>query len=369
MTASSIDRVARQDLSNLLKRHPLPELRGMRILITGGTGFLGRWLLTAIAQLNEVGNALEVVLTTRDPDRARRTIPWLDNATWASLVACDLSRDTLPHGRFDAVIHGAADTSASAASHPVTLLESIVEGSRKVLRRAANDQCRHVLMISSGAVYLPQEPGRRSLCEDAPCGGNPQYGANAYGLGKCAMEALAIAHADTFGLPVAIARCFAFVGGGLPLNAHFAIGNFIRDALAGGPIVVAGSGTAIRSYLYAADLAVWLLSILVRAPARAVYNVGSDQPIHIGALATSVRDLLAPEAQVVIEDRTRSEARPCYLPSIHVARRELGLDVWTPLETAIRRTAEAAAAQRAPWASLSQDRGTSCPGQTPSPDA
>ena len=153
------------------------------------------------------------------------------------------------------------------------------------------------------------------------------------------------------GLDVVIARLFAFVGPGMPLDTHFAIGNFIRDAVAGREIAVTSDGTPVRSYLYASDLAAWLLRLLTAGGAGRVYNVGSDAAISLAELAALVaRTVPGAQGYAVkgVPDANAFHAR--YVPAIARAREEVGADVWTPLDEAIARTAEWAKRQASPGA-------------------
>jgi dTDP-glucose 4,6-dehydratase len=203
-----------------------------------------------------------------------------------------------------------------------------------------------LLLTSSGAVYGRQPPDLAHIPEDHPGGPDPTDPRSAYGEGKRLAELLCTLF--TPGGPACkIARCFAFVGPLLPLDRNFAAGNFIRDALAGGPIRVAGDGTPYRSYLFAADLAAWLWTILVRgAPARP-YNVGSDAALDIAAVAAAVAGQFRPPPAVAVATPP-APGLPAerYVPSVERARRELGLDVWVPLGEALRRTVRFAAAVR-----------------------
>lgn len=134
-------------------------------------------------------------------------------------------------------------------------------------------------MTSSGAIYGPQPQDLPRVPESYDPAPSSMPTENTYAMGKRQAEALLL-DAGRLGGPAAkLARLFAFAGPGLPLDTYFAIGNFIRDAIAGGPIVVRGDGTAVRSYMYAGDLISALLAVLVRGETAAPYNVGSKSSI------------------------------------------------------------------------------------------
>jgi UDP-glucuronate decarboxylase len=140
-------------------------------------------------------------------------------------------------------------------------------------------------------------------------------------------------------LEAVVARCFAFVDPDLPLDVHFAIGNFIRDALTADAITVSGDGTALRTYLDQSDLAHWLLTLLEHGRPYQVYNVGSNEVISIAALAHLVRDILAPEKPVhILGQPNPGAARNRYVPDICKAHQQLGLTVTVSLAEAILRT-------------------------------
>jgi dTDP-glucose 4,6-dehydratase len=171
---------------------------------------------------------------------------------------------------------------------------------------------------------------------------NPMDPASAYGLGKRAAEHLCALYSQAYRLETVIARCFAFVGPDLPLDAHFAVGNFIRDALWADAIRVSGDGSPIRSYMDQTDLARWLMELLQRGVSGQAYNVGSPDAISIADLAYLVRDTIAPEKQVhILGKHVENDLRSRYIPDVSKARRELGLSNSVPLCKAIACAASA----------------------------
>ena len=312
------------------------KLDHRRIFLTGGTGFFGKWLLHSFLGLRHT-YGLDVALTvlSRDPKRFFAACPEFFGQAGLDFITGDVRSFTLPAGKtFDYVIHGATAASAKLdQENPDEMMSVITDGARHVLDFVLSCSATRLLFISSGAVYGVQPPLLSHVPETYD--GVPT---TAYGKGKKLSEQLCLdASAGRF--ECVIARPFAFVGPYLPLDAHFAIGNFIRDCLEDRPIVIQGDGTPLRSYLYAADLAEWLWTILLRGEHARPYNVGSSDAISICDLAHLVREYAGTRNEIVVQGKKVEGALPArYVPSIKRAQTELALGQRVSLSEAIRRT-------------------------------
>ena len=302
------------------------ELRGQGVFITGGTGFIGRSLLEAIT-----AHGARVTVLSRNPVHHPAI----------QMHPGDVRTFLFPPGEYPFVIHAAADVSdLHRPEAALDLFATIVDGTRRVLDFASRHGAKKLLFVSSGAVYGRQPADLTHIPDDFPGAPDPFDPGSAYGEAKRAAELLCALYAERHGMEIKIARCFAFAGPGLPLDGAFALGNFIRDALAGVPIRVQGDGTARRSYLDVADLALWLWTILLQGKPGRTYNVGSEQGISLAELAHTVARTLNPKSTVTIAQAPVPGRQPSrYVPSTARARGELGLRENISLPDAILRTA------------------------------
>jgi dTDP-glucose 4,6-dehydratase len=318
------------------------EMRGEQIFITGGTGFIGSWLVESFSYVNRVeGLGARAKILTRNPEAFLEKCPHLASDSSVTLLTGDVRDFAFPQGHFKYVIHAA--TESVARRIPVSridMLNTMIRGTERVLDFASTHGTSKLLLTSSGAVYGRQPSELMQLPEDFRGAPDVLDPASVYGEGKRVAEHLCALYAAESKLECKIARCFAFVGPHLALDAHFAIGNFIRDVLQNKPICIHGDGTPIRSYLYAADLALWLWTILFRGTSTRVYNVGSDQSVSIIELAQEVVAALRPESQIeVLQKAVPGAPIHRYLPDTRRSLEELGLKQRIDLQEAILRTA------------------------------
>jgi dTDP-glucose 4,6-dehydratase len=317
------------------------ELHGQRMFITGGTGFVGSWLLESFIWARDVlGTDSEALVLTRQPDAFRSKVPHIATHPGVRLIEGDIRTFTFPKDACAYVIHAASEVAINAAPcDDFAVLDDIILGTRRVLEYARSGGARKLLFVSSGAVYGRQPLSISHLSEEYTGGPTLSDPYSAYGEAKRVGELMCVLEGRRSCFETKIARGFAFVGPYLPIDARFAIGNFLRDALNGVAIRVTGDGTPRRSYLYAADLAIWLWTILFKgAPARP-YNVGAVVDRSIAEVARIVASSVAPEVPVIVEHKPHGASIPeRYVPDTHRSQEELGLREWINLQESVIRT-------------------------------
>jgi nucleoside-diphosphate-sugar epimerase len=314
-------------------------LRDATLVVTGGTGFLGRWIVETFCALNaacELGSRMFV--PTRNAGRFREDAPHLANDPAIELAATP--------SRCDFVVHGATPSASELANDPRLLVDTIA-ATRDALDLAVRCRARRFLYMSSGAMYGPQ-PSDLALLPETFRGAPDALDPNAaYAETKRAGELLCAAYAKQHGLEIVILRGFSFIGPHLPLTDKFAAGNFLASALAGRGIEIRGDGTPVRSYLSSADFAAWFWAILLRGTSGRAYNVGSETPVTIGELAREVAQLADVPLPVTIHGTPQTVTPPArYVPSTARARHELGVEETTDWRAALRSTFEWARASR-----------------------
>ncbi|HEY3855323.1 MAG TPA: NAD-dependent epimerase/dehydratase family protein [Verrucomicrobiae bacterium] len=332
------------DLDHILDhtRGHWDEARGARFFVTGGTGFFGCWLLESFAWANErLSLGAEMLVLTRNLSAFQKKAPHLANRADIRFQVGDARDFEFPSGEYPFVIHAATEASAKLNNeNPALMLDTIVAGTRRAVEFVGQCGTKKFLLTSSGAVYGNQPPDLIRVSEDYAGGPSVSDPRSAYAEGKRMSELLCALASRQQRFEPKIARCYAFVGPYLPLDAHFAIGNFIGDTIAGSPITISGDGTPYRSYLYAADLAIWLWTILFRGTANRPYNVGSADPVNIAETAAAVSRALPGNVPVnILQKPVAGQPAQRYVPDTTRAQSELGLKQFIQLDDAIQRTA------------------------------
>lgn len=315
-------------------------LRDQRLLLTGGTGFIGKWLLGTFLYVNRtLGLDAKLVLLSRDVVAFQAMHPALRDADEIEWLQGDVRDFALTDAqRCNFAVHAATDVIAQQS--PSHIFDTCVRGTSNVLAQMRHPGAKRLLLLSSGAVYGRTPSTLALIPEDWNGAPDCLSTDSAYGEGKRASELLCAMAAAEQGLAIPVARCFAFIGPHLALDKHFAIGNFIIAALRGEPLQIKGDGTPMRSYLYAADMAMWLWVLLFKGQSARAYNVGGEESLSIGALAHRVVAALGSDTNVQIAQTPKPGALvQSYVPDLQRAAAELGLYTHIGLDQAIQRTA------------------------------
>jgi nucleoside-diphosphate-sugar epimerase len=329
---------------DLLPRHRdcFMDLDGARILLTGGTGFVGKWMLQTakIAQANSKVK-IDLVVPTRHLIALHVQSAVAIGCPNVSWIEGNFLEEEIDFGKVDMIVHAATPASAKLNSENSSeMLRVNIVAMESVLRLAGNNT--PLLFTSSGAVYGTQPESMTHIPERITDPISPSVELSAYAQGKRTAEQMCMEAGGDGRCNPTIARLFAFGGEYLPRDTHFAIGNFVQNALDRKPIVIKGDGRARRSYLYGADMATWLWSALA--------DGGNGEPLHIGSeLSISILELAQNVARVsgevlnyvpeIIVSEPVNESLPVhqYVPSTAQTRKILNVEEWTGLDEIIVR--------------------------------
>ena len=339
-----LDQLLAEDLSSICDdlATEFASMSGSRLLITGGGGFLGYYLVQSALHWNRASRARLPIQVTVFENNARGTSAWLRQLSADAnlrIVNRDVS-ESLPHDdvEFDYVIHAAGIASPIFyRAHPLRCIDANVQGLRNLLERAvvSSDRgrpLRGMLFFSSSEIY--GDPSAEAIPTPETYRGYVSCtGPRAcYDESKRFGETLCVTFARHHGVPVKMARPFNNYGPGLKITDGRVIPDFAREILAERDIIMLSDGSPTRTFCYATDAIVGYYKALVHGRAGEPYNIGIEQPeISVRALADLVVEsanvLFGYKGVVRMDDSSEADylvdnpSRRC--PDISKARREL----------------------------------------------
>ena len=311
------------------------EWRDRPVLVTGAAGLLGGWLAEALADRGAV-----VVCLERDHVPSSRFVA---EGIGARVVVCPgdvrdqaLVERVLGEYEIRTVFHLAAQTIVTIANrNPVSTFASNIEGTWAVLEACRRSPLvSEIVVASSDKAYGDQEV--LPYAEDTPL-----QGRNPYDVSKSCADLIAQSYASTWSVPVGIARCGNFFGGG-DLNFNRLVPGVVRDIVRGRRPVIRSDGQFVRDYLYVEDGSAAYLTLaeaLAARPDRAgwAYNFSLEQPMSVLEMVDRIAKAMESDLEPVVLDEASHEIRAQYLDATR-AREELGWKPAVGLDEGLRRT-------------------------------
>jgi len=315
----------------------------MRVLITGGAGFIGSHLSEALLERGDevfildnlsTGSIHNVVHLKTNP-RFHYTIDTVANEP----VVAELI------DRCDIVVHLAAAVGVKLiVEQPVHTIETNVHGTEVVLKHA-NKKKRLVLVASTSEVYGKSTEVPFHEDADLVLGATTKH-RWAYACSKMIDEFLALAYWKERKLPVIVVRLFNTVGPRQTGQYGMVIPNFVRQALAGQPITVFGDGTQSRSFTYVGDVVKAMVALIDEPRAIGqVFNIGNGHEITIGQLAAKVKQMTGSKSEIVLIPYDKAyeagfEDMPRRVPDISRIQALVGYKPTVELEETLTRVIE-----------------------------
>ena len=317
-------------------------LDGNKILILGGTGLFAKDLLPELINYIDIKKIKTYIyIITRDKNRAIKSIPHLERK-YIQIVTIDFLKESKFNSKIDPtyILHMANTTAEDTFLNvpqitKYLLLKNSVEAIGEIIK---NGNVKRVIFTSSGVVYGDLEEFKEGSIGRI----NHLDVKSSLALGKMMSEYYLNTICKEFNTEFKIARCFTFISRFLPTHIHYAIGNFVQDAVQGKDIIIRGDGKDIRSYQNVSDAVDWISYLVHKKNAPDILNVGSDEAITIKELAEKIKILLNSSNKIIVKNENPpidNQRRFKYLPCLDLAY-EIGLNNRKTLEDGVNELAD-----------------------------
>lgn len=294
------------------------KLKGKTILVTGGTGLIGSTLIKALLVANDRKELkLQIFALVRSLEKAERLLGKENDVlhfvqgTVENLPAISTSMDY--------IIHGASPTaSLFFVQYPVETIQIAVKGTENLLCLAREKNVKAIVYLSSMEVYgAPQAD--TLIPESQGCTLDSMVVRSCYPIAKRLCENLCASYAQEYNVPAKVVRLAQTFGPGVLRDDKRVFAEFARDAMDGKDIILQTAGTSKREYLYTADAATAILTVLLEGLGGEAYNAGNPETYcSITEMAQMVAGQIAEHKIQVQFPRNEVETNFKFPPSHHL---------------------------------------------------
>lgn len=267
-----------EDLNNIanLSVDFFKPLANKTILITGATGLIGFTLVNAILTASQKYRLdIRIVALIRNLEKAKAMFG--EDSGFIEFIVSDITQKVHVDGPIDYIVHAANQTSSKAfISEPIETIRTAIEGTQNMLELAREKNSTSFAFLSSMEVYGTPSTDEK-ITESHPTNLNTMAVRTCYPESKRMCESLCASYASEYGISAKVIRLTQTFGPGVSYNDGRVFADFTRCALEGHDIILHTKGETKRNYLYTADAATAVLTVLLKGKSGEAYNAANEE--------------------------------------------------------------------------------------------